>query len=115
LISNESGQREAYAESIGPGHERVRLSSGGAELLRWSRDGKEIYYVSLDKKLYAVPITASPTLQAGAPSVLFSLPTGGWTTFAVASDGRFLAAVREVSGASAPLSVVSNWISEIRP
>jgi Tol biopolymer transport system component len=114
LISNESGHREAYVVSLGPGKERVRLSTGGAESLRWSRNGKEIYYTSPDRKLYAVPVTASPTLQAGTPSLLFPLPAGGWTTFDVAADGRFLAAVREVSGDTAPLSVVSNALSGIR-
>ena len=115
LISNESGQMEAYVVSLGPGKERIRLSTGGAESLRWSRNGKEIYYTSPDRKLYAVPVTVSPALEAGTPSALFSLPEGGWTTFDVASDGRFLAGVRTVSGARAPLSVVSNGFSEIRP
>jgi len=114
LISNESGEAEAYVVSLAPGHEKLRLSAGGAALLRWSRDGKEIFYTSPDKKLYAVPIKSSPSLHAGTPSVLFSLPAQGWTAFDVTPDGRFVAAVEETSGDTAPLAVVSNGVAEIR-
>ncbi len=115
FISDESGQPEAYVEALAPDRQRVRISTGGATLLRWSRDGKEIFYASPDGKLYAVPIRVSPALQVGAPAVLFSLPAEGWEAFDVASDGRFLAAIQEVSATTVPLSVVSNWTSEIRP
>jgi hypothetical protein len=115
FISDESGQSEAYVEALAPDRQRVRISTGGATLLRWNRDGKEIFYASPDGKLYAVSIRVSPALQVGAPAFLFSLPAEGWKAFDVASDGRFLAAVQEVSVTTAPLSVVSNWTSEIRP
>jgi hypothetical protein len=45
---------------------------------------------------------------------LFSLSAEGWRAFDVAPDGRFLAAVRQVSYAAAPLTVVVNGTSEIR-
>jgi eukaryotic-like serine/threonine-protein kinase len=115
FISNETGQQDAYVEAIGSHSEKVRLSTGGASLLRWSRDGKEIYFTSPERRLYAVPIRTSPSLQVGAPAVLFSLPSEGWTAFDVSADGRFLAAVKQFSYAKAPLTVVVNWTSEIRP
>ncbi len=115
FISDESGQSEAYVEPLASDRQKVRISTGGATLLRWNRDGKEIFYASPDGKLYAVPIRVSPALQVGKPAFLFSLPAEGWEAFDVASDGRFLAAVQEISGTTVPLSVVSNWTSEIRP
>ena len=46
MISNESGRPEVYVTSFpGPG-ERVRVSTGGAGHLRWSRDGREMKILS---------------------------------------------------------------------
>ena len=115
FLSNESGQRDAYVRSIAPQAEPVRVSATGVVVLRWSRDGKEIYYTSPDRRLFAVSVKTSPTLEIGIPRMLFSLPAEGWRAFDVSSDGRFLAAVQQVSYATAPLEVVVNALSAIRP
>ena len=114
FISNESGQDEVYVEAIDSPSGKVRLSTTGAVLLRWRRDGKEIFFTSPDHRLFAVPVATGPSLQIGAPSMLFSLPAEGWRTFDVAPDGRFLAAVQHASYATAPLTVVVNAISDLR-
>ena len=65
FISNESGQEEAYVTPYpGPG-QKVRLSSGGARLLQWSRDGKSLFYTSADGRMMSLPVTTSPSLQTG--------------------------------------------------
>jgi len=114
FISNESGQRDAYVRSIAPGGEPVRVSTNGVVVLRWSRDGKEIYYTSPDRRLFAVSVKTSPTLEIGIPRMLFALPAEGWRAFDVSSDGRFLAAVQEVSYSTAPLTVDVNALSETK-
>ncbi len=111
FISDESGRPEAYVMPYpGPG-ERTRVSVGGARLLRWNRDGRELFYVSADRKLVSVPVRTSPSLWLGTPNVLFETKgTAGWTTFDVSSDGkRFLAIVPEVVAAEQPLTVVVSW------
>ena len=108
-ISNESGRAEAYVQSVEGSQEKARLSTAGATLLRWSRDGSEVFYTSPDRRLFAVSVRTSPALQAGEPSMLFALPAQGWRAFDVAPDGRFLAAVQHVSYGSAPMAVVVNW------
>jgi Tol biopolymer transport system component len=117
FISDESGQADAYVESIDSPSEKVRLSTTGAVLLRWSRDGKEVFFTSPDHRLFAVPVKTSPSLQIGAPAALFSLPAEGWRAFDVTPDGRFLAAVQHASYATAPLKVVVNATAtaELRP
>ena len=114
-LSDESGRMEAYVTALDGSSEKLRLSIGGATLIRWTRDGREIFYTSPDGKLMAVPIKTSPSLQAGTETPLFTLPAKGWTAFDVAPDGRILAAVREVSNETSPLTVVANWTSDIRP
>ena len=113
-ISNESGQRDAYVRSIAPQAEPVRVSTNGVVALRWSRGGQEIYYTSPDRHLFAVSVKTTPTLEIGIPRMLFSLPAEGWRAFDVSSDGRFLAAVQQVSYATAPLEVVVNALSEMK-
>ena len=53
----------------------VRISNNGAAgMLNWRQDGKELYYLTRDWEVMAVDISATPTLSAGTPKVLFKLP-----------------------------------------
>ncbi|HET9793268.1 MAG TPA: protein kinase [Thermoanaerobaculia bacterium] len=107
FLSNESGAGDAaYVQPLGAPGEKVRVSPGAAMLLRWSRDGKEIFYTTPDGHLVAVPVETSPALRVGDPATLFALPAKGWRAFDVSPDGRFLAAVPTVSYATEPISVV---------
>jgi Tol biopolymer transport system component len=110
FTSDESGHSEAYVAPFpGPG-QRTRISAGGAHGIRWSSDGRELFYVSDDGMLMSVPVATSPSLQVGRPSELFRIPgRGWWIDFAVARDGRFLAIVPEVEADEQPLTVVVNW------
>src|SRR5262245_58465622 len=72
--SNESGRFEIYVQPFpGPGG-KSRISTAGGAQARWRRDGTELFYLSLDAQLMAVPLRASPngkTLEASAPVPLF--------------------------------------------
>ncbi|HXK11093.1 MAG TPA: protein kinase [Vicinamibacteria bacterium] len=110
FISDESGQFEAYVAPAGSPQAKVRLSMSGATAVAWSRDGRGIYFTSRDRRLMTAPIAASPSLRVGTAVPLFELSAQGWSTFDVAPDGRFLAAVQEVSDATEPLAVTLNGI-----
>jgi Tol biopolymer transport system component len=115
MATNESGQLEVYVTSYpGPG-ERIRVSTGGAQHPRWTRDGRELLYLSDDRRLMSVPVRTTPSLELGTPAPLFVLK-GKWTwaEFDVSPDGqRFLAIVPEVVADELPLSVAVNWTAEL--
>ena len=114
MITTESGQPEVYVTAYpGPG-ERVRVSTGGAHGLRWSRDGRELLYVSGDRHMTSVPVKTFPSLELGAPTALFTLSGADWINFDVSPDGkRFLAIVPKIIADELPLEVVVNWTSEV--
>ena len=115
VVAGDSGRPEAYVVPFpGPG-EKVRVSSAGAAIARWSRDGRELFYLGADGRFMAAPVRTSPSLQIGEPRPLFDLKGRAvWQAFDVSADGRrFLAVVPEVVAARAPLNVVVNWPAAI--
>jgi hypothetical protein len=83
------------AKFPGPGG-RIQISNHGGAQARWRADGKELYYIAMDKKLMAVSIDATNgTLKAGVPHALFQTriiaPRIVLFQYAVSADGkRFL-------------------------
>jgi Tol biopolymer transport system component len=109
FVSSDAGLPEAYVMAFPGPAEKVRVSNGGAELLRWSPSG-ELLYVSGEGDLISVPVRTSPALEIGKPSVLFRVTGKPWRDFDISRDGaRFLAVVQEVDGNENPLNVVVNW------
>ena len=99
------------------------MSTTGGRQPRWGRDGRELFYVTPDNSLMAVPIRAASgaqTLDAGAPVALFTsrLASGAnifaasfraKAQYAVAADGRFLMNVAAGDAVASPITVVLNW------
>ena len=113
--SNESGRFEVYVRPFpGPGAPS-QISTAGGSTARWRYDGRELYYVSLDGKLMAVPIIAQgATLDPGTPMELFhvryELGVGVVRgQYAVAPDGRFLVNVPTGDATSFPITLLLNW------
>jgi eukaryotic-like serine/threonine-protein kinase len=110
-VSNETGRSEVYVAPFpGPG-ERTRVSTGGASAARWTRDGREILYLSLDRQVISVPVHTGPGLEVGTQAVLFTLdPDAVWTNFDVTPDGqRFLASIPVVQADKRPITVITDW------
>ena len=72
--SNVSERYEIFVQPFpGPG-ERIQVSTAGGVQVRWRADGRELFYVGLDRQMMAVPIQTSPDGHAatvGAPTALF--------------------------------------------
>jgi serine/threonine protein kinase/Tol biopolymer transport system component len=112
--SNESGQNQVYVQSIPPGAKYQISTSGGAQP-RWRADGKELYYLSTDQKLMAVPIALGASVEPGTPQPLFS--NAGISGFAPSPDGqRFLVNVPAGGDVTVapPITVVLNWTATLQ-
>jgi Tol biopolymer transport system component len=114
FVSDESGRNEVYVTSFPRAGSSIRVSTGGASSPVWGRDGREVFYLSANRELVAVPVRTTPSLELGSPVTLFSLKGPAWNGFDVSADGkRFLAVVPEVVAKEQPLTVVLNWTAEI--
>ena len=114
--SMESGTNEIYVRAFpGPGS-KVQISTDGGTDPRWRRDGKELFYLSLDRKLMTVPVRLDGAFQAGRPAPLFAVqPLLRISSYDVAPDGRrFL--VKSPSGeeGSPSLTLLTDWTALLR-
>ncbi len=115
--SEESGTSEVFVRSFPePGVRRLISKAGGTQP-RWRTDGRELFYVSNDRKVMSVDVQAGATLETGAPRALFQtriLPAvEARNHYDVSPDGqRFLVNARRLEDASLPIHVVVGWTPE---
>jgi Tol biopolymer transport system component len=98
------------SDSLAP---RWQVSTQGGSRPRWSRDGRSLYYVSLDDLhiMRAEVRTAGASFESDTPQVFVDIPvmSVARSPFDVTADGRVLLLERTSQGA--PLSIVTNWIA----
>ena len=114
--SNESGLSEIYVIPFppAPAGGRWLVSRGGGVQPRWRRDGRELFYISPDWTMMAVPVVTAPVFQAGTPQPLFNtemVDTGirtGPMSWDVAPDGKRFLIITDKSQETS-LNVILNW------
>jgi Tol biopolymer transport system component len=118
-VSNESGRPEVFVQSFPDGRMRTQVSTAGGTQVRWSIDGKEIFYLAPNGKLMAVAIAfGGPSPNVQLPKALFDtyLATGtnvigNKPQYAVSRDGRFLLNTA-IESASSPIVIAVNWMKK---
>ncbi len=115
FYSNEPGRGEVYVAPFPQLGERTRVTQQGARAPRWSRNGRELFYLTADRRLVAVPVRTGASIELGTPHTLFAMQGKyTWADYDVAADGRFLAIVPEALTSEQPLTVVVNWMADLR-
>jgi serine/threonine protein kinase len=119
--SDESGKFEVYVRPFPAASGQSLISVAGGMQPEWRRDGKELFYISADRKLMAVPVTTeATTFSAGVPHALFDVQVPEQTApfptdYTVTADGqRFLVNTVVDQPARAALTIITNWTSELK-
>jgi Tol biopolymer transport system component len=113
--SDESGRWEVYVARFPAMTDRRQVSIAGGMQPRWRRDGRELFYLSLDGVVMAADISDTGPrggLAAGAPRALFQTrlsPSPNVPQYDVTADGtRFLVLEPARSGGE-PVTFLLNW------
>jgi hypothetical protein len=97
-----------------------QISADGGAQPRWNKNGKEVFYLSLDSKMMAAPVKLSrdgQSLETRTPVALFPVRIAGGPVpgankqqYAVSSDGqRFLMNLAADEGAASPITLIYHW------
>jgi Tol biopolymer transport system component len=120
--STESGEFEIFVRpfpNVNDG--RVQVSSNGGVRPVWSRDGRELFYLTLTGTLMGVTIEAGSIFTFRTPRKVFDANyyfgvIGSPRTYDVAPDGRRFLMIKSVGETTTPASVVvvQNWFDELK-
>jgi Tol biopolymer transport system component len=72
----------------GPAVQMTDIKSGVGGLPSWRQDGKELYFMNIDREIMAVDVSRDPKVQAGPPRVLFKMPDPLAGGPAISADGQ---------------------------
>jgi len=119
--SDESGDLQVYVQNFPDLTEKLRVSREPATMPRWRADGKELLFVSMDRKMKAVAIDGSgDKLVVGATETLFDARIDGsmltrthqWCMSPDAQRFLFVEASDDVVGREAPAAhLLIDWKS----
>jgi eukaryotic-like serine/threonine-protein kinase len=121
--SAESGRSEVYVRAFPSLDQERQISNGGGAQPLWSKDGRELYYLTLNTMLVTVEVKSGAKLETGNARPLFQTPIEGnplLAQYAVSADGqRFLMMENSQEGAgpagAEQFHVESNWFAAMNP
>ena len=117
--SGESGRFEVYVSPFpGPGGKWL-VSTQGGWFPQWRRDGRELFYVSLDSKIMSAEVkTSSSSFVVGTVRPLFETkPYFGYFTgnlYDVTPDGQRFIVPYEEEQTERTMALVANWPSALK-
>ncbi len=116
--SNDSGRDEIYVRPYAGSGGRHQVSTQGGSWPRWSRDGREIFFVS-QGSLWSAAVRTSTTFEADSPRKLFDLSDELLTDvdfYDASPDGRHFAMIQKDPFELRPLDivVVPGWAEEMK-
>jgi hypothetical protein len=121
--SDETGRTEVFIRSF-PNTDTFKrqVSNGGGAAPLWSRDGRELFYLSAGKDMMAARVATGSSISVSPAVTLFHVPDellgveyDYYTPWDVAADGRFIMArLRRKGVATSRVVVAENWLTELK-
>jgi Tol biopolymer transport system component len=119
--SNESGRWQVYVAPFPGPANKYQISTEGGQQPRWRRDGKELFFLSRDRKLMAVSLRTGPPFEFSEPTPLFEthahepITAEEFFTYDNSADGRrFLINVNAEQTPPRPVDIILNWTSQLK-
>jgi len=115
-MSLESGQNEIYVQSFPEPVHRRRISAQGGAQPFWRGDGRELFYLALDRSLMSVAVLPGPPARFALPVKLFDAPVVPRpitrNLYVPSRDGqRFLMVTPAGDTRVAATTVVLDWLA----
>ena len=114
-IADENGSVDVYLTRYPDLRGRWQVSSGESRFPKWSKDGKEIYYISGSEMLTAVRVDGSGEApRFSSPETLFHLSlASNANAYDPTSEGNFIVAVPVFDESQEPLTLITNWKAKL--
>src|SRR5579859_1683946 len=116
--NNETGRQEVYIQPFPSGAGRWQVSTAGGSRPNWRKDGKELFFFSLDQQVMAVDVDQKgASLQLGTPHALFKAPTvsNGNGPYTVSADGKkFVMNTVLPQSITEPLTLITSWPADLK-
>jgi Tol biopolymer transport system component len=116
--ADESGRWEAYVATFPGFTSKRQISSDGGVQPQWSRDGRELFYLTNDGSMMNVRVTPGPEFVNSPPSRLFTVriqPTPYMPQYAVTADGQRFLGLKPVEGERNTMMFLLNCLGTSSP
>ena len=115
--STETGGYDVFVQPYPATGARWQISTGGGRQPHWSPKGDTLYFVTNDRKFYAVDVHAGASFEFGAPTYLFDMPTNTISvrnSYVLSRDGQRFLVNMLLDTAVPPIYVDTNWASSVK-
>ena len=115
--SSENGRNEVYVQAFPTGR-RWQVSSNGGRQPLWRADGKELYFVSDDRRFFAVDVSERDgVFEYGVPQFLFEMRANVFNTrnsYVPSRDGKRFLVNMLLDADDAPINIVQHWPATVK-
>jgi dipeptidyl aminopeptidase/acylaminoacyl peptidase len=122
--SDESGQPEIYVQPFtAKKGGKWQISTSGGFNPKWSKDGKELFYLSLDNQIMSSEVKIGSIFEATVPKPLFAIHpytmqrigSQSYSAFEPEPDGPRIAVHSSLTSSPPNITVVLNWTQLLNP
>ena len=117
--SSENGRNEIYVQAFPSTGRRWQVSSSGGRQPLWRADGKELYFVSDDRRFFAVDVLPAQAgeFEFGVPQFLFEMRANVFNSrnsYVPSRDGKRFLVNMLLDADDAPINVVQHWQATVK-